>query len=95
MLGAAHHSGAIPMCREAELNDAEIANLCSQIIPSEQHEIEQTMGILRRLQPRSSLLGKAAARVLGDGICPRVVHSRPGHAHGPGHSKCASVAKAA
>jgi len=79
MLGAAHHSGAIPMCREAELNDAEITDLCSQIIPSEQHEIEQTRRIRPRLQARSSLLGKVAARVQGDGICPRVVHSRPGH----------------
>jgi hypothetical protein len=66
------------MCREAELNNAEITDLCSQIIPSEQHQIEQTRGILPRLQAPSSLLGKVA-RVQGNGICPRIVHSRPGH----------------
>jgi hypothetical protein len=38
-LGAVHHSRAIPTCREAEINDAEITELCSQIMLFEQHEI--------------------------------------------------------
>ncbi|MFG1225464.1 hypothetical protein [Reyranella sp.] len=67
------------MRREAEINDAEITELCSQIMPSEQHEIEQTVGVLTRLQARSSVLGKSAVRVRDDGICPRLVHSRAYH----------------
>ena len=45
-----HHSGAILMCREAELRDAEIRSLCDAIISSQQEEIDQMNRILRRLQ---------------------------------------------
>ena len=45
-----HHSGAILMCREAELQDAEIRRLCEAIISSQQDEIDQMNRILRRMQ---------------------------------------------
>jgi uncharacterized protein (DUF305 family) len=45
-----HHSGAILMCREAPLRDAEIRKLCGGIIASQQQEIDQMNAILRRLQ---------------------------------------------
>jgi uncharacterized protein (DUF305 family) len=45
-----HHSGAILMCREAQLQDAEIRKLCDQIIASQQREIDQMNAILRRLE---------------------------------------------
>jgi uncharacterized protein (DUF305 family) len=45
-----HHSGAILMCREARLQDAEIRRLCDEIISSQQQEIDQMNVILRRLQ---------------------------------------------
>ena len=44
-----HHSGALLMCREADLVDAEIVALCEGIEASQQAEIEQMTGILRRL----------------------------------------------
>lgn len=78
MPGAALHSGAIPIWRDAELSNAEITDLCSQIIPSEQHEIGQTRGILPRLQAPSSFRCNVV-RVQGDGICSCLVDSRPGH----------------
>lgn len=43
-----HHSGAILMCREADIKDKEIATLCKGIIESQQREIDQMEGILKR-----------------------------------------------
>jgi len=43
-----HHSGAILMCREAALEDAEIRDLCAGIIESQAREIEQMKAILAR-----------------------------------------------
>ena len=48
-----HHSGAILMCNEASLRDAEIRNLCfapNGIVKSQEREIAEMKGILRRLQ---------------------------------------------
>lgn len=44
-----HHSGAILMCREAQLTDPEIVTLCGQIVESQQQEIDQMKAILDRL----------------------------------------------
>lgn len=44
-----HHSGAILMCREAAVRDAEIRQLCGSIIRSQQAEIDQMKEILARL----------------------------------------------
>lgn len=44
-----HHSGAILMCREASLQDAEVRQLCDAITSSQQREIDQMNAILRRL----------------------------------------------
>ncbi len=44
-----HHSGAILMCREANIADPEIQSLCKKIIDSQQREIDQMEGILKRL----------------------------------------------
>lgn len=43
-----HHSGAILMCREANLEDAEIRALCTRIIASQSEEIAQMEAILAR-----------------------------------------------
>jgi uncharacterized protein (DUF305 family) len=43
-----HHSGAILMCREANLEDAEIRALCTRIIASQGEEIAQMEAILAR-----------------------------------------------
>lgn len=43
-----HHSGAILMCREANISDVEIQKLCQQIIKSQQDEIDQMKAILER-----------------------------------------------
>jgi uncharacterized protein (DUF305 family) len=43
-----HHSGAILMCREANIEDTEIAELCKGIIESQQREIDHMEGILKR-----------------------------------------------
>ena len=43
-----HHSGAILMCREAELSDPEIVELCGRIVRSQQEEITQMEAILQR-----------------------------------------------
>ena len=43
-----HHSGAILMCREAQLNDPEIQSLCEGIISSQTSEIDQMEAILER-----------------------------------------------
>jgi hypothetical protein len=45
-----HHSGAILMCREAQLTDPEIVTLCGEIIESQQREIDQMKAILDRLR---------------------------------------------
>lgn len=44
-----HHSGAILMCREAAIQDAELKGLCRQIIESQAEEIRQMERILERL----------------------------------------------
>lgn len=44
-----HHSGAILMCREATITDAELKALCAGIIKSQQEEIDQMNRILDRL----------------------------------------------
>lgn len=43
-----HHSGAILMCRNPNLEDVEIRELCRQIIDGQQREIDQMKVILRR-----------------------------------------------
>ena len=43
-----HHSGAILMCREANIADPEIQKLCEGIIRSQQSEIDQMKKILER-----------------------------------------------
>jgi uncharacterized protein (DUF305 family) len=43
-----HHSGAILMCRQAQLSDPEIKSLCQQIIHSQREEIVQMKRILAR-----------------------------------------------
>jgi uncharacterized protein (DUF305 family) len=45
-----HHSGAILMCREAPIDDAELKKLCAEIIESQQREIDQMQAILARLK---------------------------------------------
>ena len=45
-----HHSGAILMCERASIQDAEIKQLCTAIVTSQQAEIEQMSAMLRRLQ---------------------------------------------
>ena len=43
-----HHSGAILMCRKANLGDPEIMALCGQIRDTQRREIEQMNRILKR-----------------------------------------------
>jgi hypothetical protein len=43
-----HHAGAILMCEKARLQDAEIRELCSSIISSQQAEIDQMKGLLAK-----------------------------------------------
>lgn len=45
-----HHSGAILMCREATLTDAELIGLCDDIMGAQRSEIEQMERINARLQ---------------------------------------------
>lgn len=45
-----HHSGAILMCRQTALQDAEIRELCKAIVSSQQREIDQMTAKLRQLQ---------------------------------------------
>lgn len=45
-----HHSGAILMCKEARLRDAQIQELCRTIITGQQAEIDQMKTILGELQ---------------------------------------------
>nr|WP_244520162.1 DUF305 domain-containing protein [Sinorhizobium glycinis] len=44
-----HHSGAILMCREANLMDEELVNLCKKISEGQRKEIEQMDSIKARL----------------------------------------------
>ena len=44
-----HHSGAILMCREADITDPELVALCGEIIEAQRREIEQMEAIGRRL----------------------------------------------
>lgn len=44
-----HHSGAILMCREANLNDPELVALCSEITKAQREEIDQMERIAERL----------------------------------------------
>lgn len=44
-----HHSGAILMCREADIKDAELVRLCGEIIEAQRREIEQMEAIGKRL----------------------------------------------
>ena len=45
-----HHSGAILMCREANLVDSELVTLCGQIKDAQRKEIEQMERIASRLR---------------------------------------------
>lgn len=47
-----HHAGAILMCNEASIKDAEIKQLCGAIISSQRSEIDQMKAILERLDRR-------------------------------------------
>lgn len=47
-----HHSGAILMCREAELSDPELVKLCDDIARAQRDEIRQMDAILARLDRR-------------------------------------------
>ena len=49
-----HHSGAILMCREASIQDAELVRLCEQISSSQRREIEQMNAIQARLKAGAS-----------------------------------------
>lgn len=44
-----HHSGAILMCREAELTDRELIDLCREIARTQRQEIQQMDAIRARL----------------------------------------------
>lgn len=48
-----HHSGAILMCREANLDDAELVKLCDDISRGQREEIRQMDAIMKRLGGRS------------------------------------------
>jgi uncharacterized protein (DUF305 family) len=59
-----HHSGAILMCREADLHDAELVRLCQRIASSQRSEIEQMNAIRARLKagrPEQSVAESGAA----------------------------------
>ena len=49
-----HHSGAILMCREASIRDAELVRLCEQITSSQRREIDQMNAIQARLKAGAS-----------------------------------------
>jgi uncharacterized protein (DUF305 family) len=48
-----HHSGAILMCRKANLSDAELKKLCGRITEGQRSEITQMNDILKRLNQGS------------------------------------------
>lgn len=45
-----HHAGAILMCEQSPISDAEIQELCQSIIAGQESEIDQMKAILDRLQ---------------------------------------------
>jgi uncharacterized protein (DUF305 family) len=45
-----HHSGALLMCQEALIKDAELKKLCERIVKSQTEEIVQMEAILQRLR---------------------------------------------
>ena len=45
-----HHSGAILMCREADLEDIDLVSLCAEITRGQRAEIEQMNAIRSRLE---------------------------------------------
>jgi uncharacterized protein (DUF305 family) len=45
-----HHGGAVLMCRNAEIQDVEITQLCQSIISSQQSEIDLMKRKLRELR---------------------------------------------
>ena len=45
-----HHAGAILMCEQAPIQDAEIKELCKGILSSQSSEIEQMKNILARVE---------------------------------------------
>jgi uncharacterized protein (DUF305 family) len=56
-----HHSGAILMCEQSLLSDAEIVSLCEQIIRSQWAEIAQ----LEQRLVRSWTLGRSGVQSIG------------------------------
>ena len=48
-----HHSGAILMCEQATLADAELQDLCVSIVEQQKEEIDQMESILTRLNQKS------------------------------------------
>lgn len=44
-----HHSSAIVMCERSSLHDAEIKELCRQIVDAQKREIDQMKQILQRI----------------------------------------------
>ena len=44
-----HHAGAILMCKQANVRDPEVRDLCEAIVSSQQREIDQMKVILKRL----------------------------------------------
>lgn len=44
-----HHSGAILMCREADLRDGDVKRLCGQISESQRREIDEMTTMLDRI----------------------------------------------
>jgi uncharacterized protein (DUF305 family) len=47
-----HHAGAILMCEQASLRDADLRTLCREIRAGQQAEIEQMKAKLEELNPR-------------------------------------------
>jgi hypothetical protein len=47
-----HHSGAILMCQQADIQDPEVKKLCESIIVSQQKEIEQMKTKLKEIEGR-------------------------------------------
>lgn len=45
-----HHSGAILMCGEANIQDPEVKRLCESIIESQEKEIAEMRAILKRME---------------------------------------------
>ena len=45
-----HHSGAILMCGEANIQDPEVKKLCESIIESQEKEIAEMRAILKRME---------------------------------------------